>query len=388
MIFLVLAVAMALVAAAAVAVPLWRGVRPVPSDAAGTTHAVELEELERDLTTGALSLDDYAAARRDLEAERPAAADAPQTVQAGRKRLAVVAAVVVMAAGTALYWRFGNWRVGVEGVEAASIPAVEQMVAELDARLHGADAGDLQGWEMLGHAYVIMERYPQALDAYTHARKLSGDGDATVLAGYAESMTLADPDAFMDKALPVFEKALELDPHNPQALWYGGLGALQRGDSKLAIARWQALLDQDPPEEYRAVIEKAMRGAGGTPSAARASAAVQVTVHVTLAPSLAAKTDPNETLYVFVLPVGGAITGPPLAVKRLQVRDLPLDVTLTDRDAVVMGRNLTAYGELRVVARISKSGKPEARVGDLMGQGSWSKKAARPLSIVIDTPVQ
>ncbi len=386
MIFIAVATLLGLVAAAAVAVPLWRGAKVTANDAAGTTHAVELEDLERDLATGALSQDDYAAARHDLEAERPTAAGVSPAAQPGRRVSAIAAAVLVLGTGTALYWYFGNWRVGVQGIDAASQASVVQMVAELDARLHGADAGDLQGWEMLGHAYVLMERYPQALDAYSHARKLSGDTDATVLAGYAESMTLADPDSFMDKALPVFEKALALDPRNPQALWYGGLGAMQRGDNKLAVARWQSLLDQDPPAQYRAVIEKAMREAGGTPAAAPAPAAIQL--HVSLAAALLRYTTPYETVYVFALPAGDSVAGPPLAVKRLQVRDLPADVTLTDQDAVMAGRSLSAYGELKVMARVSKSGRPEAGPGDLTGQGSWSKQAAKPVSIVVDTPLK
>ena len=386
MIFIALAVVLGLIAAAAVAVPLWRGAHAVASDAATTTHAVELEELERDLASGALSQEDYASARRDLEAERPAAPASSQGTQSGRRLLAVVSGAVVLGAGTVLYWYFGNWRVGVEGVDAASQASVMQMVAELDTRLHGADADDLKGWEMLGHAYVLMERYPQALEAYSRARALSGDTDVTALAGYAESLTLAEPDAFMDKALPVFEKILTLDPRNPQALWYGGLGALQRGDNKLAVTRWQALLDQDPPAEYRAVIEKAMHEAGGTPAAAKAAVAVHI--HLSLAPALLRVTTPDETVYVFALPAGGSTAGPPLAVKRMQVRDLPADIVLTDKDAVIGGRSLSAYAELRLTARVSKSGRPEAGAGDLTGQGSWSSQATKPVSIVIDTPVK
>lgn len=386
MIFIVLAVLMGLVAAAAVAVPLWRGTPNTVNDAAVATHAVELEDLEQDLATGALSQDDYASARHDLEAERPTTTNTSSANQPSRRLSAAATVVLMLGAGTALYWYFGNWRVGVQGIDAASQASVVQMVAELDTRLHGADASDLQGWEMLGHAYVLMGRYSQALDAYSRARKLSGDGDATVLAGYAESLTLADPDGFMDKALPVFEKALALDPRNPQALWYGGLGALRRGDSKLAITRWQSLLDQDPPAEYREVIEKAMREAGGTPAVGRAAVAVRV--HLSLAPALLNATTPDETIYVFALPMGDAASGPPLAVKRMQVRDLPADVTLTDQDAVMAGRNLSAYFELRIMARISKSGRPEAGPGDLTGQGSWSKQATKSLSIVIDTPVR
>src|SRR6185437_13970307 len=172
---------------------------------------------------------------------------------------AAVSIIVVAAAAAGLYWRYGDWRVGSEGVEAASTQAVIQMVDDLAARLQTPEGqGDLQGWTMLGHSYMIMGRYADALQAFTHARALSKDADPQILSSYAEALALSDPGGFMDKALPVFEQALKMDPHNVQALWYGGLGALQRGDRSLAVQRWNAVLAQNPPADYRRVIEKAI----------------------------------------------------------------------------------------------------------------------------------
>ena len=395
MIFGMIAVLMGLLAVAAVALPLWRGAAAklqMDNDPAALTHDLQLAELERDLTVGVLAEVDYRAARRDVETEwsrRPALS--PEATQPSRG-LALVMAMTLLAVSSLLYWRYGNWRVGAEGVEAASVPAVEHMVEELSQRLHGADSADLQGWEMLGHAYVIMERYPDALDAYDHARKLSSDGNADVLAGYAEALTLANedqhPEVFMQQALPLFEKALSLDPRNPQALWYGGMGAFERGDKALAVQRWQALLAQDPPAEYRRVISQSIAEAGGTPGAVAASAStVTIRMHVSLAPALKAAAGADETLFVFAEPEGGA-GGPPLAVKRFHVSDLPLDIELSDQDAVMPGRHLEDYGRLTVTARISPSGSPTPQAGDLEGLGTWSKASAKALDLVIDTPVK
>ncbi|MGE5624241.1 MAG: c-type cytochrome biogenesis protein CcmI [Bacillota bacterium] len=394
MIFAALAALMTFAAAAAVAVPLWRGVgarAQASNSAAEFSHREQLAELERDLASGVLAEADYRAARRDMEAEwsktMPPMKNHPQRSPA----LAVAAALMLLLSASGLYWKYGNWMVGAEGVEAASVPAVEHMVEELSQRLHGADQGDLQGWEMLGHAYVIMERYPEALDAYDHARKLSADGNADVLAGYAEAVTLANPDDFMGKALPLFEKVLVLDPRNAQALWYGGLGAFERGDKQTAVRRWQALLAENPPEEYRRVISKYVAEAGGAPVAVSAtspvSTAALVRVHVTLAPALQAKTGADETLFVFAEPEGGA-AGPPLAAKRLRAGDLPLDVELTDQDAMVQGKSLADYTSLVVTARISAKGTPTPQPGDLEGRGIWKKAGGKVLAIVIDTPVK
>ena len=392
MIFAGLCLLMLAAAVAAVAVPLWRGSRMQAPAASDVTGNLQLEELERDVASGALAEADYQAARRDMLAEqaKPDAA-APAEAASGRWRRgsALVAALFILLLAPALYWYYGNWRTGAEGVEQASVPAVEQMVASLAQRLHTTDGNDLEGWEMLGHSYVVMGRYSDALDAYTHAHALSGDSNPDVLAGYAEAITLADPSQFMDKALPLFEKALQLDPADPQALWYGGLGAFEKGDKKLAVQRWQALLKQDPPAEYRQVIEKYITEAGGTVVSAQDKTAATggISVHLSLAPALRAQVSPDETLFVFALPQGGT-GGPPLAARRLQAGALPLDVTLTDQDSPIPGRTLSGQARVTVIARISRSGTPEQQPGDLVGQVDWSEASGKSLAIVIDTVVK
>lgn len=394
MIFAAICLLMLLAAVAAVAIPLWRGTKESATqpDPAAATHALQLAELQRDLAAGLLAEANYQAALRDLEVERARPASAPSRASGRRRQAALLAGVFVTVAAALLYDYYGSWRSGALGVEQASVPAVEQMVADLSARLHSTDGDDLQGWEMLGHAYVIMQRYPDAVDAYGHAYKLAGDNQPDVLSGYAEALTLANPADFMDKALPLFEKTLQIDPKNAQALWYGGLGAYERGDKPLAVQRWQALLAQDPPAQYRAVISKYIVKAGGsadaaaTPVAAAGSGTV-LRLHVTLAPELRRQVRPDETLFVFALPEGTA-GGPPLAVRRFQAGALPLDVALSDQDAPIPGQSISGHAQLHVVARISRRGTPEEQPGDFVGQGEWSRASAGTLAIVIDTPIR
>jgi cytochrome c-type biogenesis protein CcmH len=393
MIFAALALLMLLIAAAAVALPLWRGARATVSiDTADDMHHLQLEELERDLASGVLAKADHQAARRDMQSERVKRVKPGRKVREAskiwRRGSALAAALFMALLAPALYWYYGNWRAGAEGVEQASVPAVEQMVAALSERLHTTDGNDLQGWVMLAHSYVVMGRYNDALDAYGHAHGLTGDSNPDVLAGYGEAITLADPSQFMDKALPLFEKALKLDPVNPQALWYGGLGAFEKGDNKLAVQRWQALLQQDPPAEYRQIIEKYIVQAGGSVNAvAKTAYAGGIHMQVSLAPSLSARVQPDETLFVFAVPQGG-VGGPPLAARRFQARSLPLDITLTDQDSPIAGRTLSGQAHVTVMARISVSGTPEQHAGDLVGQADWDPASGKPLTIVIDTVVK
>jgi cytochrome c-type biogenesis protein CcmH len=90
-----------------------------------------------------------------------------------------------------------------------------------------------------------------------------------------------------------------------------------------------------------------------------------VQVRITLAPALAAKAAPDDTLFIFArAPQGGRA---PLAILRKQVRDLPLAVTLDDSLAMSPAMRLSSVTQVVVGARISKSGNAMPQPGDLQG---------------------
>src|SRR5690349_13568920 len=124
MTFLVLAALMMLAAGLAVGLPLWRGRVAVSAgmeQANRGIHAARLKELQEDLENGRLSPEDQTAARRDLEADLAAVSQQGASRANAPRRIAAAASLmVILAAGAALYWRYGSWRVGSEGVDAVS----------------------------------------------------------------------------------------------------------------------------------------------------------------------------------------------------------------------------------------------------------------------------
>lgn len=394
MIFISLAVLMAVVAAACVAIPLWRNHPSRESamqNAGEGAYRKQLAELERDLANGTLAENDYQSALRDLEQERQSnQVPTPATLQGNSRHRRVVAATtaltVILAAGL-LYWHLGDWRVGTEGITAASRTAVEDMVQGLSDRLHTTDKDDLKGWMMLGHSYIVMNRYQDALAAFGEARKLAGDDNADVLSSYAEALALAGSDNSLTQAGPLFERVLKIDPDNVKALWYGGLVALQQGNRPLAIKRWNLLRQQDLPPQYLAFVDNAIKQAGGKvdDTVKTASPSTVIHVHVALSARLKSKVSPTDTVFVFARPAG-VRNGPPLAVHRLQVRDLPLDVDLSDKDAMIAGRNLSQFSSIELVARISQDGSPLPKPGEPMGSVIWKRgNDSKSAKITIDT---
>ena len=105
----------------------------------------------------------------------------------------------------------------------------------------------------------------------------------------------------------------------------------------------------------------------------------------TLAPAL--KNELGQPIPLFVLardPAGG----PPLAVQRHQSSDLPLTVELSERDAMMPTRTIASVPRVQVVARLSRSGSPQAQSGDLYGEAEVEfGKQSGTLNIIIDRAV-
>ncbi len=117
--------------------------------------------------------------------------------------------------------------------------------------------------------------------------------------------------------------------------------------------------------EGQAAAPPASRPTAPAASSQVAPAAVGLEVAVTLDPALVERVAPGDTLFVFAR----AAQGPrmPLAIVRRQAGELPLTVTLDDSQAMAPNFRLSAFPEVHVGARISKSGDATPQPGDLQG---------------------
>ena len=238
------------------------------------------------------------------------------------------------------------------------------MTAKLAARLQ-EKPDDVVGWTMLGRAYRATDRNEEAARAFARASALKPD-DAELLADQAEALAISRGRKLAGEPTRLLDRALKLDPDSAKVLALAGSAALERKDYKAVIRHWERLLRQPDtgPDLAQAlqtgIIEARALAEGRKPSVP--PAAGRVSGIVSLSAALTDQAGPEDAVFVFAR----AAQGPrmPLAIARVKVKDLPYHFELDD--SMAMGpTKLSSVTRVVVVARLSRSGEPAAKPGDL-----------------------
>lgn len=411
---------------AALAWVLWPLVRrhdaaPAPAAREATNLAIlraQLAELEAEHARGAMSDAVYAEAKAELErrALEDVAPDeaAPAAAPArGTGGIHVVASAIALALGVPLaaiviYAQLGSpealslradGRGDAAGGAQVTQEQVEQMVAQLAERMKN-EPDNAAGWAMLGRSYYAMQRYDDAVRAYEALVKLLPQ-DPDALADYADALAMARGRKLAGEPMELVKKALAANPNHMKSLAMAGSDAFERGDFAGAVDYWTRLRRQLPDDvqvarnidgsiaEARARLAAA-GGAGGTAGSeskgakgdTQAAAARSISGRVALAPELASRAQAGDTVFIVARAAQGSRM--PLAVRRLQVKDLPADFTLDDSMAMTPAMRLSSARDVVIVARVSKSGAATPAAGDLEGTSAPVQLGARDVSVTID----
>lgn len=284
--------------------------------------------------------------------------------------MAVGLAVPLLATG--LYLLVGTPD-GMDPGQRAAPTSMEEAISLLEADLE-RDPLQGEGWRLLGRAYAELGRYADARDALGRAARLDPENPG-VLTEHAEAIASVDPEAgFTAEARALLERALEIDPSHQRARLFLGIALRQADEPARAAETWEPLLGALGPQAASGLLQQinaARSDAGLEPLAAVPQSgdaplsphAVQV--RVTLDPEFAAlvRLDPEAVVFVSArVPDGPPM---PVAAQRRLVRDLPLQLTLDDSDAVMPTQALSAVDEVELVARISSSGTATPQDGDV-----------------------
>jgi len=398
----------AAVLVAATLLLLLRPWRKAPKADAATTREInagvyrdQLLELDRDLTAGTLSPTDHEQARAELQRrllDDAALAETPAAAPFGMRRTALALVLVLPLATAGLYtWLGSPAALDARATRSVTQQDVEKMVSDLADRV-AKNPSDTKGWIVLARSYRAMNRLPQSEDAFNHI----GDTlyqDATLLAEYADVLATRAMGNFNGKPMEMVTRALQIDPEHPMALSLAATAAYNRSDFAQAVVHWEHLLRIVPAESDDAKwLSEAVaktRAQMGSPAASQAVATaadkktanasvggMSISGRVSLAPALASKVAPTDTVFIFARSPQGPRM--PLAVQRVHVADLPFDFKLDDSMAMSPEFKISGAAEVRIEARISKNGSATPGPGDLIGVSPVVKPGTSKVTLQID----
>jgi len=373
-------------------------------------------ELEQDRANGVLTDELYEQARRELERRLLEETGTTETIptraprQVSSRPVAIALAIIVPAVSGLLYWQLGNplamtqptaasmsAQGGSEGASPFSDglgPLIERLKQKMQQ-----NPNDGTGWALLARSYMGMGRYAEAALAYENATKLIPD-DAQLFADYADAMGVLHGRKLEGKPEVLIQQALKIDPRNVKALMLAGTVAFTRKNFARAAKDWEqaranlpADVDPEMTQQLTAAIEEARSQLGGgqsmvsalTEPAAPAQPTGQPRVikgTVAMAPSLAGKGSPTDTLFVFAREMNGPPM--PVSIVRATRKDLPFTFRLDDSTSPMPSRKLSSAGPVVIVARLSKSGQAMPQSGDLEGTSQPIQSGGEGIAVVID----
>jgi cytochrome c-type biogenesis protein CcmH len=437
--FVLLAVAMTIAALAFVVVPLWRRRSKATANfGASSSNVVILraqrDEILRDHAAGAITDAERDEALRELAGRlsedigpadaglgaSDARAGAGAGIAGGGAHWSVMVAVLIcvpVLAG-AIYWKLGRpdaFELGKQVQPETPQFSDQQILAMVDtlSEKMKAKPDDVQGWLLLARSQGALRRFPEAVKAFEQANRLQ-PGNAQILADYADAFAMTQQQSLDGKPAKLLEEALTADPDHKKSLALAGTMELNRRNFTGALKHWERLKRLLPPDSDDAKqvegaileVKLAMGGGGaqapvargpqpmpekpgeaGKPQKAGQGTQGFVAGTVKITPDLAKKVALTDTLFIFARSAQQGGPRMPLAVMRVEAKELPKQFELTDAMAMAPNFRLSDFPEVIIEARVSKSGNAQSQPGDLLGVSKPVRPGERGVNFTIDRVV-
>ncbi|MCQ4312637.1 c-type cytochrome biogenesis protein CcmI [Pseudomonas stutzeri] len=346
-------------------------------------YGERLDELAVQQSAGILTPEQFEAGRADAARELlddTEGGDTRRSSSLGRA-IPLIAAILVPLLGYGLYMHWGaSDKLELAREFAVQPKTMEEATARLE-RAVKAQPDSTEAWYFLARTYMSQGRAADAAAAYAQLIELAGR-QPELLGQWAQALYFAEDRQWSEQIQQLTNEALRDDPHEVTSLGLLGIAAFENERFEEAIGFWERLVAILPAQDpSRQAIESGIARArkqlgepasdGAEPAGETAAvASSSLTVDVRLDATLADDVQPTDTVFVFAR----AVSGPPmpLAVKRLTVADLPATVSLSDADAMTPQLRLSNFEQVRLFARISRSGDAT--------RGEW-KGSSTPLAL-------
>lgn len=350
-----------------------------------------LAELNGQLDAAVLSAEQFAAGQAEAARELLADTEGAGGERISRlgKALPLIAAILVPVLALGLYL---HWGASQQIAQMQDQPSIGEMRARLEQSVKD-NPDSAEAWYFLGRIYMGDGRSAEAAKAYEQSVRIAGRAPA-LLGQWAQALYFAGNKQWSEQLQALTTEALQVDPGEVTSLGLLGIAAFEDERYAESVDYWQRLLAQMPPEDpSRASIlggidqaRERLQASGAAPAGEVVNKSMAVLkVRVELAPALQGKVQPSDTVFIFAR----AASGPPmpLAVKRVTVADLPVEVELSDKDSMMEQLKISSFPQVQLMARVSRSGV--ATQGEWVGRGQPIASSASELQqLLIDSADQ
>ncbi|TQV86424.1 c-type cytochrome biogenesis protein CcmI [Aliikangiella coralliicola] len=381
-------------------------------------------ELARRLKSGDLAQEEWQQLTEELQLDTTNSIESTQLASASKKSsksvfVGVVMLAIVVAISVASYYFSGTYERAKKQLELISqLENDPQTIANLTKVIETENnrenleklylalrtkvdlsPQDIKAWRALAMFNSRVGRTEEAHQAIKKALAIDPD-NIDVQLELAQLYSSTDKNEDLNKANQLLKVIVRNNPQHEGAKLLLGFNSFALGYYQAAINSWQAILERRDPESSSAkMLKKSIDAAkqrllsSNVASEANEKVAkdnneselaenFQLKVKVIVPDSIRQTLEGNESLFVFAK----AVNGPqfPLAVVKTNLRDLPELVTLSDANAMRPEFKLSNFSQVRITARISKSGNAIAQPGDIEGQSDILRAPFPSTSIAVE----
>ncbi len=262
-------------------------------------------------------------------------------------------------------------------------------MSDLEARLL-KDPDNVQYRYLLARNATDLQEYPTAINAYRAI--LAVDESPLVMGELAQLLFVVAGNRVTPDAEMLIDKTLAVDPNSHVALGLDGIRHYQNEQYDKAISQWEKAIKLLGPQSAGAqsLAAGVLRargllaeqggakgpitngGKGDAQSAAAqhnqakpagdAQVAPALSLQLKVALASGIEINPEHAVFIYARAWQGAPM--PLAIARLQVKDLPAEIELNEAMAMAPGMSIATFAQLELVARVSASGQAVPQPGD------------------------
>jgi len=382
-----------------IVVPLWR-FRPLEKSEDGEIrrqknteiYELGLSELEKDRQEALLQEEDYDRLKTELQRSfLRDMEDEDYRLQGNtavpKKLVPLLGLLFVPVFSYAVYEMIGSARdlelpEILEALSAAeTAEAQEELFVNLadflQSRLDRRE-DDIQNGYMLGTLYIELEQFDEAMTTFRSMADIMEDGPdkATVLGQLAQSMYLANESQLTPLVQQVIDETLAMSPNEYAVMSLLAIESFINQDFRGAITYWRRQLMQMDANSQQAYVlrERIAQVEVLLPALAEEAPGAEnleisdgpsVTLVVNLDESVQDLVDDSMSLFIYAR--SPDIQFPLAAVNILQPV-FPIEITLTDANAMMPAARLSSAENVYVGARLSRSGSAIAQSGDIQAE--------------------